>query len=43
MKAQVTAAIKELFPAGISEVDLGEVVKEVFLKIQRQNSGDMLG
>lgn len=35
--AQVSAAVNESFPAGIESVDLGEVIRAVFLSIQRQN------
>lgn len=36
--AQVDAAIKQLFPGGIDGVDLGEVIRQVFLSIKRQDS-----
>jgi len=34
---QVSAAIKESFPDGIESVDSGEVIRTVFLSIQRKN------
>ena len=34
---QVNAAIKESFPDGIESVDSGEVIRNVFLSIQRNN------
>lgn len=41
--AQVETLLKELFPDGIEGLDLGEVIRSVFLQIQRQNSGDRVG
>ena len=41
--AQVTTAIKELFPVGIVGVDEGEVIRAVFIHLRRQNSGDSVG
>jgi len=38
--AQVEPLVKELFPIGTDGVDPGEVIRAVFLRIQRQNSGD---
>lgn len=35
--AQVNAAIKESFPDGIEMVDSGDVIRTVFLSIQRKN------
>ena len=41
--AQVDAAVKQLFPSGTAGVDLGEIIRQVFLCIRRQNSSDKLG
>lgn len=38
--AQVEPLVKELFPGGTDGVDPGEVIRAVFLRIQRQNPGD---
>ncbi len=35
--SDVSAAIQESFPAGIESVDSGEVIRTVFLSIQRKN------
>lgn len=35
--AQVNASIRESFPDGIESVDAGEVIRTVFLSIQRNN------
>ena len=35
--AQVAAAIKELFPAGVAGVDEGEIIRAVFVHLRRQN------
>lgn len=35
---QVASVVKELFPAGIQKLDLGEVIRAVFLRMMRQNS-----
>jgi hypothetical protein len=40
--AQVGETIKQLFPKGTAGVDLGEVIRAVFLHL-RQNSGDSVG
>lgn len=40
---QVSAAVAKLFPAGIAQVDEAEVIRSVFVHIQRQNSTDILG
>jgi hypothetical protein len=40
---QIEPLLKELFPSGIDGVDLGEVIRAVFLRIQRQNPGDKQG
>ena len=37
-KAQVEAAIKQLFPAGLAGIGPGEAIRQVFLFIRRQNS-----
>lgn len=41
--AQVAPLVRELFPNGIDDVDPGEVIRAVFLRIQRQNPGDKQG
>ena len=41
--AQVEPLVKELFPSGTDGVAPGEVIKAVFLRIRRQNSGDSVG
>jgi hypothetical protein len=41
--AQVEPVIAELFPDGTSEADQGEVIRAVFLRLRRQNSGDSVG
>ena len=40
--AQINEAIKQMFPTGTAGVDLGEVIRAVFLHL-RQNSGDSVG
>lgn len=40
---QVESALKKLFPTGTAEADHGEVVRAVFLQIQRQDSSDNVG
>lgn len=42
-KAQVQAAIKQLFPTGLAGVDPGEAIRQSFLFIRRQNSSDNVG
>ena len=41
--SQIEPLLKELFPDGIEGKDPGEVIRAVFLRIQRQNSGDKQG
>lgn len=41
--AQVDPVVKELFPTGIQKLELGEVIRRVFLRIKRQNSTDNVG
>lgn len=41
--AQVEPLVKELFPSGTDGVNPGEVIRAVFLRIQRQNPGDKQG
>ena len=38
--AQVAEAVKELYPNGASDVPQGEVLRAVFLRLRRRNSGD---
>lgn len=38
--AQVDHAMKQLYPHGAEGIDLGEVIRSVFLSIKRQNSTD---
>ena len=40
---QADVVIKELFPSGIANIDHGEVVRAVFIHIQRHNSTDNVG
>jgi hypothetical protein len=40
---QVEAAVKELFPAGIQNLDSSEVLRSVFLKLKRRNTTDNVG
>ena len=39
-EGQVAAAVKHLFPNGVEGKDEGEVLRDVFLHLKRQNSGD---
>jgi hypothetical protein len=41
--SQVDAVIKELFPRGIQQVDSGEFVRAVFLRLKRRNTADNVG
>jgi hypothetical protein len=41
--AQITTAVKDLFPEGMVKVDRGEVLRTVFLHLKRQNSADNVG
>ncbi len=41
--AQVAAAIKELFPTGLTGVNQGEVVRAVFLHIKRRDTSGNVG
>jgi hypothetical protein len=38
--AQVAEAVKELYPNGASDVPQGELLRAVFLRLRRRNSGD---
>ena len=40
--AQVGATVKQLYPCGVKDVDGGEVLRSVFLAIQRRDSVDNL-
>jgi hypothetical protein len=40
---QVEPVVKELFPEGIQKLDCGEVIRAVFLRIKRRNTGDKVG
>ncbi len=40
--AQVAAAVKELYPNGVSGTDEGEVLRAVFLAIKCRDSADNL-
>jgi hypothetical protein len=40
---QVAATMEELFPEWEVGTDLGEVIRQVFLSVRRQNSADNLG
>ena len=41
--AQVEPLVKELFPNETDGIDPGEIIRTVFLRIQRQNTGDKQG
>jgi hypothetical protein len=41
--AVVEPVVKELFPAGIQQLDCGEVIRSVFLRMKRQNPTDKVG
>lgn len=41
--SQVEPVVKELFPSGTDGVDLGEVIRAVFLRIHRQNPPGNVG
>jgi len=38
--AQVEPVVKELYPAGIQNLDSGEVIRGVFLRMKRRNTAD---
>lgn len=38
--SQVKAAVKELFPQGITQVDQGEVIRAIFVQMKRRNRDD---
>ncbi len=38
--AQLDAAVAQLFPSGVGGVDPGEVIRQVFLSLKRQDSQD---
>ena len=40
--AQVGAMIKEIYPGGVKDMDEGEVLRSVFLAIQRRDTADNL-
>jgi hypothetical protein len=41
--AQVDAAVANLFPNGVDGVDPGEVIRQVFLSVKRNNPSDNVG
>jgi hypothetical protein len=41
--AQVEPVVKELFPSGIQNLDSGEVIRSVFLRMKRLNATDNVG
>lgn len=41
--AKVDEVTKELYPNGTAGIDQGEVLRAVFLRLRRQNSGDNVG
>ena len=41
--SQIEPILKELFPQGTEGIDPGEVIRAMFLRIQRQNTGDKQG
>lgn len=40
---QVTAAVNELFPEGVENVPVGQVLRAVFLRLKRQDRADNAG
>ena len=38
--AQIESALKKVFPQGIENIDSGEILRQVFLSIKRQDSTD---
>jgi len=40
---QVEQVVKELFPTGIQNLDSGEVIRSVFLRMKRRNTADSVG
>ena len=40
---QVTAAVKELYPAGVKNENRGQVLRAVFLRLKRQDRADNVG
>lgn len=40
---QVGEIVKQLYPAGVSGIDSGEVIRAVFLRLRVKNSADNLG
>lgn len=40
---RVAAVVSELYPAGLTGIDLNEAIRAVFLDLRRQDSGDNLG
>ena len=40
---QVEQVVKELYPAGIQNLDSGEVIRSVFLRMKRRNTADSVG
>jgi hypothetical protein len=42
-KAQVEAAIKEVFPQGTAGMDEAEIIRALFLHLRRKNSSDNVG
>jgi hypothetical protein len=41
--AQVTAAVKELYPQGTVAVDEDKVIRAIFLHLRRKDSGNTVG
>jgi hypothetical protein len=41
--AQVSEAVKELFPMGTASLDQGEVIRSVFVHLKRRNTRDSVG
>jgi len=41
--SQVAEVVRELFPEGIGNQDLAEVIRAVFIRLRRKNSGENLG
>lgn len=40
---QVGSAIRDAFPSGVGDTSQGQVIRQVFVRLQRQNCGDIVG
>jgi len=41
--AQVAESVRELFPAGVDGVDLGQAIRAVFMRLRVENSAEKVG